>query len=82
MKKTIFSISLVSMLAIGTAAFAAGNDTDLFNFEKMKPFMQQMHPNFSNEELKEMYDTCHGNNGMMQNQNFKNMNSENMMNNF
>lgn len=85
MKKIVFSIIssvFIVGLGIGTVAFAAGNDSDLLNFEKMKPFMEKMHPNFSNEELKEMYNSCHGENGMMQNQNMKDMNPENMMNKF
>lgn len=90
MKKIVIStLSTLFILGLGTAVYAAGNnseaDKETMNFEKMKPMMEEMHPDFSNEELKEMFDTCHGKNGMMQDQNMKhmkNMNPENMMNQF
>lgn len=54
----------------GTFAFAAANeDTNgngLFNFGQMKPYMEEMHPDFSTDELKGMYDSCHGEGGMME----------------
>ncbi|MHC0038488.1 hypothetical protein [Pseudoneobacillus sp. C159] len=65
----------------GTAVFAAGtsNLDNEFSFENILPFMEKMHPNSSKEDLKEMYDTCHKNGGMM---NENGMPSENMMNKF
>jgi hypothetical protein len=88
MKKIVLSV-LGSMLifGIGTVVMAAGNDAVKENgsFDKMKPFMEEMHPDFSNEELKEMYDSCHGDNGKMKNQHMENMENidhKNMMNRF
>lgn len=75
----IFSVSLI--LGSGTAILAAGNESPeglfLLNFGKMKPLMQEMHPEFSNQELKEMYESCHGTKGAMPSRNFSSM--ENMM---
>jgi hypothetical protein len=88
MKKIVLSV-LGSMLifGIGTVVMAGGNDTEKEKgtFEKMKPFMEEMHPDFSNEELKEMYDSCHGDNEKIQDphmDNMENMGQENMMNQF
>ncbi|GLB59423.1 hypothetical protein [Cytobacillus sp. NCCP-133] len=59
----IFSVSLI--LGSGTAILAAGDESPegLFNFGKLKPHMQEMHPNLSGQELKAMYENCHGTNG-------------------
>ena len=72
----------------GTFAFAAANEdangNGLLNFGQMKPFMEKMHPDLSTGELKEMYDSCHGEGGMMEDGNMKDMmngNTEGMMNN-
>ena len=63
----------------GTYAFAVASDdangNGLLNFGQMKPFMEKMHPDLSTEELKDMYNACHGEGGMM------NSNKEGMMNN-
>jgi hypothetical protein len=88
MKKILFSVlSSVLILGVGTVVLATGNDVDkeLVNFEKMKPMMEKMHPDSSNEELKEMYDSCHGDSGMMKNppmEQMENMDPDNMMNSF
>lgn len=62
----------------GTFAFAAANEdangNGLLNFGQMKPYMEKMHPNLSTDELKDMYDSCHGEGGMMEGS------TENMMN--
>jgi hypothetical protein len=72
-------ISSALILGAGSAVFAAGtSNSDIeFSFEKMLPFMEKMHPNSSKEELKEMYDSCHKDGGMMEG-----VNNENMMNKF
>lgn len=70
MKKKLVAIILSGafVLGAGTVAFAATNDADGdWNFDKMFPFMQKMHPDWSKEDLKEMYDSCHGEGGMMNN---------------
>jgi hypothetical protein len=74
----LFSAALI--LGAGTAVFAAGNNGDSLSFDKMLPFMQKMHPDSSKEELQDMYNACHGEGGMMNGTNEKNV--ENMMNSF
>lgn len=76
MKKTaltLFSAALI--LGASTSAFAAedreGKGT--FNFGQMKPMMEKMHPEMSNEELKNMYNDCHGTTGAMPSNNFEMM---------
>ena len=77
MKKLVIGIlSTAVILGAGTFTYAQGNGEGLVNFGQMKPFMEEMHPDFSTKELKEMYDSCHENGGMMDN-----INAENMMNN-
>ncbi|MBD8067791.1 hypothetical protein [Bacillus sp. PS06] len=78
MKKAVIGIlSAAFILGAGTFTYAQanGNGEGLLNFGQMKPYMEEMHPDLSTKELKEMYDTCHGEGGMMQNGN-----SENIMN--
>lgn len=43
----------------------------------MKPYIEEMHPNLSPEQQEEMFNNCHGENGMMQN----NTGFRDMMNN-
>ena len=43
----------------------------------MKPYIEQMHPDLTNQEQKEMFDACHGKGGMMENYNG---NTNSMMN--
>ncbi|SEA40448.1 hypothetical protein SAMN05421743_104232 [Thalassobacillus cyri] len=33
------------------------------SFEEMLPFMKEMHPDFNDSQLEEMYQDCHGQNG-------------------
>lgn len=70
------------ILGAGTLTFAQtnGNGEGVFNFERMQPHIEEMHPELSKEEQKEMFDACHGEGGMMEN--FKGENARNMMNNF
>jgi hypothetical protein len=85
MKKLAIGIlSSALILGAGTAVFAVGtnNSGEENSFEKMLPFMQEMHPDTSKEDLQEMYNACHDNGGMMDGANQEGMNSENMMNKF
>ena len=78
MKKWAVGIlSSALMLGAGTNNSREGN-----SFEKMLSFMQEMHPDSSKEDLQEMYNACHNNEGMMDGANQKGMNSEDMMNRF
>ncbi|WNS74932.1 hypothetical protein RRV45_18935 [Bacillus sp. DTU_2020_1000418_1_SI_GHA_SEK_038] len=68
MKKLAIGIlSATFILGAGTYAFAQGNGDGILNFEQMKPYMQKMHPNFSENELKDMYESCHGSEGKLEN---------------
>jgi hypothetical protein len=78
----LFSAALI--LGAGTAVFAAGTSGDNtgLSFEEMLPFMEKMHPDFSNDELQEMYKACHGEGGMMSGSNGVDAEAESMMNSF
>lgn len=62
----------------GTIAFAEGNGNGLLNFGQMKPYMEKMHPDFSEKQLKDMYNACHGEGGMMENGATPTMNLDNL----
>jgi hypothetical protein len=85
MKKWAVGIlSSALILGAGTAVLAAGtNDSGEGNsFEKMLPFMQEMHPDSSKEDLQEMYNACHTNGGIMDGNHQEGMKSDRMMNRF
>lgn len=76
---TLFSTALI--LGASTSAFAEEPSKEgkgTFNFGQMKEMMEEMHPGLSNEELKNMYNHCHGTNGAMPSNNFEMMNHEQM----
>lgn len=78
-KKIIVSV-LTATVLLGGATFvsaANGEGEGLFNFEQMKPYIEEMHPGLSTKEQREMFDNCHGQGGYMQN-----FNNQNMMNDF
>ncbi|MNN86465.1 hypothetical protein D3C81_2038890 [compost metagenome] len=60
----------VLIMGIGTAgAYAASSvdnnkssDNESF-FEQMLPFAKKMHPNLSDQQIKEMYNNCHNGTG-------------------
>ncbi|GHH96962.1 hypothetical protein [Neobacillus kokaensis] len=74
-KLAVGVLSAALVLGAGTAVLAAGNnDSNVgLSFEKMLPFMQKMHPDFSKKDLQKMYKACHGEGGMMEGTNAKNM---------
>src|SRR5699024_344930 len=78
MKKLVIGI-LTGAVLLGSATFVAAesNGNGFFNFEEMKPYIEEMHPNLSPEQQEEMFNNCHGENGMMQN----NTGFRDMMNN-
>lgn len=97
MKKLTIGVLSAAMIlgAAGGFAQAKENGEGLFNFGQMKPQMEEVHPDLSTKELKEMYDSCHETEGggMMEGvdtnldmDNFMNetdnMDFNNMMNNF
>jgi len=57
MKKVwIVTVVFALMLTLGTAVYAAKDDDT--GFKQMLPQMQQMHPDVSEQELKEFYNDC------------------------
>lgn len=81
MKKWAVGIlSSALILGAGTVVFAAGTNSagEENGFEKMLPFMQEMHPDSSREDLQEMYNACHNNGGMMDGAGQEEMHSENI----
>nr|WP_167521194.1 FAD/FMN-containing dehydrogenase [Paenibacillus timonensis] len=74
MKKLWIGIATMALvMGIGTAAaYAAttdngtddsGNANNPSTFEQMLPYAKQMHPNLSEEQIRGMYNSCHGSNG-------------------
>ncbi|WP_203556873.1 hypothetical protein [Bacillus sp. B15-48] len=65
MKKLMIAILTGAfILGAGTFAFAQTDGVDgKWSFQNMLPLMQKMHPDFSNDELEQMYNDCHGSNG-------------------
>ena len=79
MKKILIGgLTILFLLGAGNFAFAQTNENNrgFLDFEEMKPQIEKMHPNWTDEEQREMFNTCHGSNGGMQNQGYH------MMNNF
>ncbi len=75
MKKIVIGIlSVAVILGAGTYTFAQTNSNGEgpLTFGQMKPYMEKMHPDLSTQELKDLYNSCHGSNGN---------NSNGMMNN-
>ncbi|APC49053.1 MULTISPECIES: hypothetical protein [Bacillaceae] len=68
MKKLVVGL-LTGAVLLGSATFVAAesNGNGIFNFEEMQPHIEEMHPNLSSEQQEEMFNNCHGDNGMMQN---------------
>ncbi|QKY69324.1 hypothetical protein [Lentibacillus sp. CBA3610] len=81
MKKLFISILAGAFIigGTGTLAFAnAGGEegNGPFNFGQMKPYIEEMHPDLSTQQQKEMFDNCHGEDGYMQNFNNQGMMSD------
>lgn len=72
-KLTILGLTavLTSMLSIGAVLAAekpvVPSSPNGWTFEDMLPYMKKMHPSTSDDTLKDMYNACHGPNGMMKN---------------
>ncbi|MNJ49216.1 hypothetical protein D3C77_444350 [compost metagenome] len=68
MKKIWIGIATAAIvMGIRTAAYAANTNNDADSrfkfFEQMLPYARQMHPDFSDKQIEEMYNNCHGGNG-------------------
>jgi hypothetical protein len=65
LKKIMIGImSIAFVLGAGTFALAQSDESGeaMVNFKEMLPFMKEMHPDFSEDELQQMYTACHGTN--------------------
>ncbi|OIJ18901.1 hypothetical protein BKP45_15350 [Anaerobacillus alkalidiazotrophicus] len=85
-KKLIAMVTATAVvLGIGTVTMA-NSESEVFekiNFQEKLPFMQKMHPDMDEEQLEEMYNRCHGEDGMMKDgmmNGMMNGNSEGMKN--
>ncbi|WP_422656718.1 hypothetical protein ACK8P5_13090 [Paenibacillus sp. EC2-1] len=83
MKKKWFAGLGIAVLTfgIGSAVYAEANQ---MTFQDMLPFMKQMHPGASDQQLNEMYQNCHSNDqegmqGRMQDREDADQNSRHMM---
>ncbi|XJZ28034.1 hypothetical protein ACF5W4_04320 [Bacillota bacterium Lsc_1132] len=56
-------------------------DNGNVNFGQMKPYMQKMHPDLSNQQLEDMYKGMNGTGGSSNSANFQGMNGSGMMGN-
>lgn len=79
-KLTLSFLGAAMIFGASTAAFAEeGSDgKGLLNFGQMKPLIEKMHPGLSDEEVKQMYNDCHGTNGAMPSKNFNMMDNNHM----
>lgn len=77
MKKLIIGVLSLGLVVGGGAAVYAQSDANnsegMFNFGQMSKIMSVVHPDQSEEELKDMYNTMHGTNGAAPSANFNEM---------
>ncbi|WP_079507239.1 hypothetical protein [Mesobacillus jeotgali] len=81
MKKLSLSLLSAAMILGATTVALAEDGTEgkgILNFGQMKPLIEKMHPGLSNEEVKQMYNNCHGTTGAMPSKNFKMMDGSHM----
>ncbi|MEX2415760.1 MAG: hypothetical protein WD424_06425 [Paenibacillaceae bacterium] len=74
MKKIMIGILMIALvLTLGSAVYAESNDEGqgTFNFGQMLPFMKQVHPDLTEQQLKDMHNNCHGTNGAAPSKNFE-----------
>lgn len=59
MKKAWIGIlTLVLVMGIGTSVYATSADEGDTLFERMLPFAKQMHPDWTDSQIKDMVDNC------------------------
>lgn len=63
MKKKILSIAITSILILGLGnvvfAHGGGSDND-WSFQELLPHMKEMHPEMNEQQMEQMYQSCHG----------------------
>ena len=60
MKKLILLVTVLAVLIISGTTVLAHGGNGAFSFDRMLPTMQEHHPGWSEEELRTMYEYCHG----------------------
>jgi len=62
MKKKIVSIAITSILVLGlgNVVFAHGGSENGWSFQEMLPHMKEVHPEMNEQQMKQMYQDCHG----------------------
>ena len=60
MKKLIIGLmALMLVLGLGTAVYAAtSSNSNHGTFEQMLPTMKEMHPDLTDQQLQDMFNTC------------------------
>ncbi|MDP5275787.1 CUE domain-containing protein [Chengkuizengella axinellae] len=69
-KRWILILAVIMVFSIGTTIYANGTDQEensITNFDEVLSFFKQMHPDWSDEQLEDMYNDCHGDENNMQN---------------
>lgn len=74
MKKMITGILLAALILGGTATYVFAETTDYNYAEERRSFMEEQHPELSEEELDARIENCHGQGG------YGNSNRHGMMN--
>jgi hypothetical protein len=68
-----------------TNSTSNGTNNGRGTFEEMLPYAKEMHPDLTEQEIKDMYNNCHANNGRGNNNgkgNANGMGNRSMMNNY
>ena len=60
MKKLLLMVTVLAVLVIAGTTVLAHGSNGAFSFNSMLPVMQEYHPDWSKEELRNMYEYCHG----------------------
>lgn len=59
-KLTSLGIVIVLVLGIGNAVYAQSGSDDGWSFREMLSIMKEMHPDMDEQQMKQMYQKCHG----------------------
>jgi hypothetical protein len=72
----------VAVIGASSAVYAAQSNHAIGSLEQMLPAMKQMHPNFTDQQLQDMFNSCQTNNGsgMQQMMNNNGLGMQQMMN--
>lgn len=83
MKKWLGSLLVFGMFFWGsTAALATNNGNGVYNFGQMLPYMKQVHPDLTKNQIKEMYNDCNSTFRSSQSHTFSNSMMQQSMQNY